>query len=274
MKITVDTRRQRRFTANFAWRRVRRKSRKKQKPLGKGASIMSGKTNVLLCAVCAIALSLSPLAVSSARATPVTFYFSGTITAVSDANHLLDNSVAVGTPFDGHYTFESTAGDINGAPSLAQYYSKGAAYEYVVHVGNYTIMRSGTATDDFGGIEIDVGNNNGGSDSYIVNSQGAVTVSPSLDPSAAFFRSVLLLFNTDQTAFNSTNLPLTPPSLTPFTSPKGFNSFTADGYPAAGGSPLVHIEGTLTSLVPEPQSLALLGIGMAGLLRKRRRNRQ
>lgn len=76
----------------------------------------------------------------------------------------------------------------------------------------------------------------------------------------------IFLSDYTRTAFNSDALPLTPPELADF---PAYTRFSA-GIPDQVGRVL---GGPLSSLTPEPGSLVMLSLGIAGLLARRSRFR-
>lgn len=221
----------------------------------------------------ATALGVCLFAAAGAKAAPVTFYFSGTVGSIYEPSDVINASVAVGTAFHGHYTFDPGATDTNADPDIGWYESSGAQYEYVVHIGDYTFT---SIAENFSSIDINVNADDTGSDSYNVHSAFVVTASPALDEDVVAIESRFSLIDGDRTAFNSADLPLTPPSLNPFgDSGSDFNNFVLHGLAGGGASPLLQVRGDIATLTPEPTSgaLALLGLGGAAMLNRRRRRR-
>ena len=77
---------------------------------------------------------------------------------------------------------------------------------------------------------------------------------------------ILELVDDDGTVFVNDFLPVQPPPLNQFERAE-FLLLAADGK----GSPITGIDGVVTSLVPEPATISLLGLGVAYLLARRKR---
>lgn len=201
-------------------------------------------------------LAASGLSATSASGALVTFNFAGTVDFASAPAGPLAG-VTAGTPFSGQYTFDTDAFDINSSTALAQYYSYGAGISYSATVGGVTFSRGSP-------LEIDVENNNGSEDGYFVNSQGDVSPSTTI-PGGAFFTSGIFLIDHTASALSSEALLLSPPTLAAYDT----NLFFVTIFPAGGGSPVVDIQGTVTSITPEPANLAAGALGLS-LIRRRR----
>jgi len=213
---------------------------------------------------------------AATSAAPRTFFFSGSIDSIYDPLKQLNGIVAIGTPFHGHYTFDPNAVDSNSAPTLAQYRSTGADYQYVAAVGGMTFTRRGT--DGPAGIEIVVGNNNAGLDVYDVQgAAGSLAGGPSFSAIGDVVSGIYLR-DGDQTAFSSTALPLEPPNLAPFNDSTSSPNYNANLFNIialhANQSILFTVSGPVDFLaVPEPAaSLAFVsGLSAVALSNRRRK---
>lgn len=73
----------------------------------------------------------------------VRFDFAGTVTQLSDLGFVLDETVEIGTPFSGYYTFETTIPDSNAPSDVSFYWFDSDEAKVVVKVGDY-VFRSRT----------------------------------------------------------------------------------------------------------------------------------
>lgn len=201
-------------------------------------------------ATVALTLSVGSTGVTTqAMAAPQTFSFSGYIDYVSETLPL-DGSVTAGVPFSGSYTFdpEGVSDSYPDIPGVGFYDFPDGWMG--VSIGNYEI------TSD--GLGILIWNDRTSGDLYQAG-----------DTSGFFSVGIwwsmmrLVLQDTTRTALDSDALPLYPPDVADFGTYHGLVFHTGDHAAA--------MTGVVTSLVPEPGMLALLGAGAAWLMVKRHR---
>lgn len=198
---------------------------------------------------CATVL-LAPVA---AKAAPVTFSFTGTVTAVDAA---LAGEFSLGESVVGSYTFESTTPDSDpGDPTLGIYDNAITAFS-ATFGGDYTVTQ---------GLDNDISVANGppGNDVYQVflTNPTAPTVA-GLSLGALF----LGIGDFESNVFNSDALPLTPPDLAEF-------DFDISGAIFLD-SPInqgMNFQLTSLTLVPEPSTLAFVALGLMGVCCHRRK---
>ena len=196
-------------------------------------------------------LMMMALTAREARAEPMTFFFEGHIDTLVDIG--LDESVDIGTPFFGSYTFDPV-GATDSSPDNPHFgfYGFLSPSHFSVTVGNYEFT-----TNDLLGV---IGNDSLIGDLYYISSWSSFH-------SDGFTWEDMGVFLRDNTgtALDSDALPLTPPELEDF---QDYAKFSA----AIPGHPGPVLTGQLTSLTPEPGSLAILSFG-AGIVAARRRRR-
>lgn len=183
---------------------------------------------------------------SSARASLITWEFAGEITRVLDDDGSLGGMFTEGTLFSGQYTFESSTPD--SWPHVldrARYADAVTSVSGVVGEVPFFALPSLTGRifvyDNFDG------------DSY--SGYGAAEF---LGAPVEFH---LLLSDSTGSVFSDDSLPLSPPDLSLFDSTHFSLELGPDGDVLAG---------ELTSLVPEPGSLALMVVGLSCLTRRRK----
>lgn len=201
------------------------------------------------CLYIALGLALAP----PASAELITFDFTATVKSVSDASDLLDDSVHVGTPITGSYTFDSSA---PGTPtSISSSYDMGTPGCGVeTQVGRYLLRTGGQDPSLRITLENDSINQR---DAYTVMGWGDVVTEPTLMIGALV---PVSLTDPTQTALSSTALPLTPPDLNSYSGRINYIVFEP-----VGGGPLASVRSYVETLtlrgptpIPEPGSLALL----------------
>jgi hypothetical protein len=185
-----------------------------------------------------------------ARGSLVTWEFGGEITRVVDNQGFFGGAVDLGTPFFVRYTFESDTPDAEaGDPTRGVY---AAVTELSGHIGT---LPFGIA-DGPGRIGVRLQSPANASQAYGLSASAQI-----LGAEAEVY---MTLRDTSATAFSTDALPILPLDLGAFDT----SVFTLD--PTEKG---IVAEGTVTSLVPEPTTLALLGLGALALIGKTRRRR-
>ena len=180
----------------------------------------------------------------------VTWEFGGVITSVDDPLDILGGSIMLGTPFSGSFTFESTTPDSEpNNPSVGSY--DDAIVALSGHIGALEFFGAGL----FNTIRVFDEPSGFGSDSYSVSVTDLGT--PFFGETSDFF---LGFEDSTRSAFASDSLPIAPFDL---------NAFDNSFFSLQTASEQVRLEGTVTSLVPEPATLGLLGMGTVVLLRRR-----
>lgn len=192
----------------------------------------------------AAAVGVLLLCASPARADPVTFAFTATLT---DDPY---GSSRFGAPIAGSFTFDATAVDGIADPATGAFASLGAVYGFTVDVDGMTYAVAGNATV--------VTANDIGVDQYgVVATDGALTLE-------------LLLQDFTETALSSDGLPVTAPSLSAFGS-RRFSLLADDAEFEGDVTSLVCTAGCAApAAVPEPGSLLLVGIGVGAFAIRRR----
>ncbi len=199
---------------------------------------------------------------STVAAAPITFGFTGRVTSANFGpdDQPYPNPITIFSGFNGSYTFDSRAADLDPASSVGRYAMAGSPFGLTVDIGGNTFTTANRLL-----IEVD---NASSLDAYLL---GAGDL--------ALFRLLVGLTFLDPTgsALSSDALPLTPPPLTAFaTRALDFQNNILDRAP-------VHITGridTLTCLagctragggspLPEPSTLLLVSapLGLIGIRR-------
>lgn len=187
-------------------------------------------------------------ALHSAAGYPVTFEFTGEITRVNDDDDLLGGAVAVGDPFSGSFTFESTSPDSDPAEPRRGLYldaitavsGQVAGLPFLGPVGSTNFVEI-QATSRLS--------------LYRPRAQVEL-IGESLDFG-------LVLIDSDGTVFSDDSLFVSAPDLALFEVRQFIITDTSEVIPLS-------LVGELTTLIPEPGTLLLLGFGALLVTRQRR----
>jgi hypothetical protein len=215
-----------------------------------------------------VGAAFAALPASSSAGAPVTVEFSGTITLVQDETPILDGSVQIGTPFSGSFSYDSGAVDQNPDPTLGTYLFTTAPAAFRIEVGNYVFEAPSSAPDLAIFIE-----NSGARDGFAIGGGTPITISGPLDPAFEGFLEQETTVGFGLSApppgpLGSDALPTSAPAVFDWTT----RTILIEASP--GPSPIFSIQGSVTTIVPEPSTAYLLFValsGMAALARLRAR---
>jgi hypothetical protein len=219
----------------------------------------SGAWGSVLAAVVAIPLAHAAPPVS---ARPITFAFTGEVGGVLDIQHFIyPELVHTGSPFTGSFTFESTTPNATpDDPYMASY--EYAIIDFEAQLGSLPLEFSPTTTNN----GIDVGNDYPRSvtlywDTYAVDLPFEIM--------GRHVEGGIGLIDATASAWDTFALPEVPPLLENFESE---HWFVFNVY----GQGLIVIDGQINSLtlVPEPTTAAMVGLGAVALLAQGGRRRR
>jgi len=196
------------------------------------------------------AIGLTVLA-GTVQAGPVTFEFAGEINFVRDDDNLLGGDVTVGTPFSGLYTFESTTPDAD--PDETR---RGLYNDAITFVSGEVAGIAFAGPDGPRGLVEVLDFPNTSFDAFGVFADVAFL--------GASFDLSLDLLDRSGTVFQSDALPTIAPDV---------SLFDLATFSILDGSETIplSISGEITTHVPEPSTLALLGTGLLIALKRRKR---
>lgn len=197
-------------------------------------------------------------------AAPVTYYFGGTLTSV---DNVLSPHLSAGAPFSGSFTFDSNSPDSNPNPSVGIYTPAPA---FSLNINGILFSTTGSA----GSIQVDNVSFSGAR-----FSASAAISGPDLNNYQA--SGILLDFQDfDATAFVDDALPLGGLNLADFESARLILVFIQ----SPAGDPLlpgvirpigslgyISLTAPNATSIPEPNTLTLFGLALAGLAALRRR---
>lgn len=201
---------------------------------------------------------------AAAQAELITVEFSGSVTDVNDGYNLLAGlDVSLGDTFTGRYTYDTSQPPLTHIPDQSSYVYTTHPNGIVVYI-NDLIIQTDPANVDF---LIQIANDKDGKDFYIVNSSNNLPLN------------TLEITDINWQLQDTTMAALTDHYITsdaPEVSLWPYNSLTV-----MGGSDPMHsgmyfwISGmfsqaqVVSTAIPEPGSFILLGVGLAGLLKRR-----
>ncbi|ULA68954.1 MAG: Maltoporin (maltose/maltodextrin high-affinity receptor, phage lambda receptor protein) [Nitrospira sp.] len=187
------------------------------------------------------------LAPDRSEAGPITFNFTGAVSAVFGGVYGGANGFSAAQPISAKFTFNSDIEDNNqGSSNIGRY--NGVLQSLTVNVGTYQ------ATFSPGTSFIRVTDNGPAGDRYELVANGMIG-----DPVNGFTPTTFRLQANDPTgnAFTSDSLPTVPPSL---------SSFASTQLRLVFGAASTRVQGALTSLVPLPAAVWLFGAGLIALV--------
>ena len=195
------------------------------------------------------------LSVNSLEATIITINLTAEIAEVYDISGLLEGNVNVGDTITGSYTYDSSTPDSNPLETIGSYEHFNAPYGVTLSVGGFVFQTDPDNVDFL----VTILNDNNGSDDYTFGSYNNLPLSNGVGVSFISWA----LDDYTATALSSDALPTTPPVLEDWESIAGITIT----YGPKGSS---MIRAHVTSAVPEPGTVFLLGLGSLVLIRKGR----
>jgi hypothetical protein len=192
-------------------------------------------------------------AVQPADGFPVTIYIEAVVDTVQDNGNYLEGKISPGNLITGYYIYESATPDSSPAdPVVGHYYHYNPPAGISLTVGSFEFETDPSNVDFLVGI---VNNNTSGHDIYWIHSYNNLNLSNGTSVDSISWQ----LNDPNGTVFSSDTLPVTPPVLDDWQSIVGLR---------LEGDRAFLINAHVTSAVPEPASLLLLGTGFLGLIFK------
>jgi len=195
-------------------------------------------------------------AAGPANAAPVTIYIEGVVDDVIDYDNYLEGQISIGDPITGYYRFDSDTPDQDwlwGSPSLivGRYHHFSPPSGIYLTIGDLIFQ----STHDNVNFLISIVNNNSeGADIYAVSSYN----NDPLDNATAVDFIAWQLTDSTGSVFSNDHLLSVAPILDQWTE----NILRINGTNDA----FFMIQGHVTSAVPEPGTLLLIGLGAMGLI--------
>jgi len=195
-------------------------------------------------------------AVSPTSATWVTIYIEGVVDTVHDYGNYLEGQINVGDPITGYYTYDTDTLDTNPIMQVAD-------YEYYSQPSGATLVVGGI---DFGtdltNVSFVMELINDYVSGSLHDSFGWISYNNISNPIGLSLGQLSWWLRDDTaTALSGTGLPVASPVLEDWTS----NVLRIEGYNDA----FFLVQGHVTSAVPEPTTLLLIGLGTMGLIVRR-----
>ena len=169
-----------------------------------------------------------------------------------------EGKVDIGDIITGTYTYDSSIPDSYPELWLGVYEYNTSPYGISLTIGEFTFETDPENVD----FTIKVFNNPptvDSSDQYLVTSENNLPL-----PNGVLVRQIFLNLGSDWRPLSSDALPATAPALDDWP----YAVVGISGTTPEGG---FYIEGEVTSIIPEPTTISLLGLGALALLRRRRR---
>ena len=212
------------------------------------------KTNSKITALLALVVALAV----NAPAAPVTFWFSGLVTGVSNPSNAMPFSVNIGAPFAAQLTYDPSlvgSANVNSYPEgdIGYYYfTNTGGFSMTFQIAGHTITNIARPGRNCGSVGIYDQYNN--EDSYWAEAGGGLTVDGSPYLSDPYFSVISMYLDDDsKTAFNTVAIPTNAPLLGKFASHRDltWGAYIDDG----GPTHIFSVSGVLTSITTKEQVL-------------------
>jgi hypothetical protein len=195
---------------------------------------------------------------ASAPAAPVTYWFSGYVSEISNPSNAMPFNVTIGAPFAAQLTYDpslvgfSNLNSYPGGDIGFYYFTNTSGFSMKFQIAGHTITNTARPGRNCGLIGVyDQFNNE---DSYWAETGGSLTVDGSPYLSDPYFSVIAMYLDDDsKTAFSTVAIPTNAPVLSQFTSHRDltWGAYIDDGNPTQ----LFAITGILTSITTNEQVL-------------------